>query len=58
MIHVNLDLTSLSPGNYIVALVVEGEGSSIWKRIVMEPYEENYERINILSSLQIGAIQG
>ena len=45
---INIDVGSLDAGEYTAALVVEGEGSSIWRRVVMEPYQDNEERLNIL----------
>ena len=45
---INIDVGSLDAGEYTAALVVEGEGSSIWRRVVMEPYQDNAERLNIL----------
>ena len=52
---IEADLTNLDtvPGEHTVALVVEGEGSSNWKRIVLEPYEENDDRLNILPAVVI-----
>ena len=45
---IDIELGGLEPGEYTTALVVEGEGSSVWRRVVLEPYEENEERLNIL----------
>ena len=45
---ITADLRNLVAGEYTLALIVEGKGSSVWDRIVLEPYEENAERKNIL----------
>lgn len=46
--RIEADLSNLDVGEYTLALIVEGEGSSVWRRIVMEPYEDNEDRMNIL----------
>jgi hypothetical protein len=45
---VDADLTSMAAGEYSVHFVVEGDGTSVWRRIFLEPYQENEERFNIL----------
>ena len=51
---VDADLTGMAAGEYSVHLVVEGEGTSVWRRIVLEPYHENQERLNILPGFVLG----
>ena len=51
---VDADLTGMAAGEYSVHLVVEGEGTSVWRRIVLEPYQENQERLNILPGFVLG----
>ena len=48
------DLTGLAAGEYSVHLVVEGEGTSVWRGIVLEPYQESEERFNILPGFVLG----
>ena len=45
---IDIAVDSLDAGEYTTALAVEGEGSSVWRRVVLEPYEDNEERLNIL----------
>jgi len=45
---IDINVENLDAGEYTTALIVEGEGSSVWRRVVLEPYKENEERLNIL----------